>query len=87
MHFFIPHLFEVLPKLKKKQINENDLFSYLEDFSPTLNQYKRLNVEIKKNNSHYKSKRSIAFLVMPNGTLFGERLNVEMIVLLGGETF
>ncbi len=85
---FHPHpLFEVLPKLKKKQINENDLFSYLEDFSPTLNQYKRLNVEIKKNNSYFKSKRSMAFLVMPNGTLFGERLNVEMIVLLGGETF
>ena len=85
---FHPHpLFEVLPKLKKKEINENDLFSYLEDSSPTLNQYKRLNLEIKKNFSQYNSKRSIAFLVMPNGTLFGERLKVEMIVLLGGETF
>jgi len=85
---FNPHpLFEVLPKLKKKKVNENDLFSYLEVGSPTLNQYKRLNAEIKKNGAHYKSKRSIAFLVMPNGTLFGERLKVEMIVLLGGETF
>ena len=85
---FHPHpLFEVLPKLKKKEINENDLFSYLENTSPALGQYKRLNLEIKKNSSHYQSKRSLAFLVMPNGTLFGERLKTEIIVLLGGETF
>ena len=85
---FHPHpLYEVLPKLENKKIDENDLFSYLEEDSTALSQYKRLNVEIKKNNPYYQSKKSIAFLVMPNGTLFGERLKVELIVLLGGETF
>ena len=85
---FDPHpLFEVLPMIKKSQVREDNLFSYLEKESPSLIQYKRLNAKIKRNGSFFKSKKSIAFLVMPNGTLFGERLKVEMIVLLGGETF
>jgi len=85
---FNPHpLFEVLPKRMKKQVKEDDLFSYLKEDSPSLNQYKRLNSLINKNGSFFKSKKSVAFLVMPNGTLFGERLKAEMIVLLGGETF
>ncbi|MEE2743410.1 MAG: hypothetical protein VYD54_05845, partial [Bdellovibrionota bacterium] len=80
-------LYEALPKVKKEKVNEKDLFSFFKKDGPTLEQYKKLNQFIDKDRAFYESKKKLAFLVMPNATLFGERLKVEIVVLLGGETY
>jgi hypothetical protein len=80
-------LFEALPKFKKEKMNEEDLFTLFDKKGSSLEQFKRLNHLIEKDRSFYESKRSLAFLVMPNATLFGERLKAEIVVLLGGETY
>ncbi|MDC0253853.1 hypothetical protein OAK75_03080 [Bacteriovoracales bacterium] len=80
-------LYDALPRAKKKKVDEKDLFSFFEKDDPTLEQYKKLNQFIDKDRAFYESKKKLAFLVMPNATLFGERLKAEIVVLLGGETY
>lgn len=75
------------PALEKK---EDDLVALIEGESPSLKQYKKLNQLIEENNKKIEKgvkRSSHAFLVMPNGTVFGKKLRVEFVVLVGGESY
>lgn len=85
---FLPlDFFEANPISGTVEVNEDDLFSLINEKESKLLNIKRLNDLIKENNENISEKRTFNFLVMPNGTLTGYDLNVEMIVLLGNRSY
>lgn len=85
---FLPlHFFEANASLNRKEVDEDDLFSFLLEEPVVLNQTKRLNHLITENNQWTQKRKTYAFLVMPNGSVYGHDVQAEFIVLLGGESF
>lgn len=62
---------------------EDDLFASLKQPSLTFAQAIRLRDLISQNNQFLKNVRAEAFIVMPNGSVFGSQLSGEFISLLG----
>jgi hypothetical protein len=80
-------LYEAIPTPEHKKYVESDLIEMVEEKQTTLNQYKKLNSLIEKNNKMTKGKKTYTFIVMPNATLMGYNPNVEVVSLMGGKTF
>ncbi len=80
-------LYEAQPIPDRKKYLEDDLLEMVEEKSTTLNQYKNLNNLIEENNKMIHGKPTFAFIVMPNVTVMGYDPSVEIVSLLGGETF
>lgn len=64
-----------------------DLWAQIQPDYPSQRQFERLNKLIEQNNGLTKGKRTYSFIVMPNGTIAGEGVQAEFIVLLGGATY
>jgi hypothetical protein len=85
---FLPlEFYEANPISGTVEVNEDNLFALLDDSENKLINIRRLNQLIKENNESISDKKTFNFLVMPNGTLTGYDLNVEMIVLLGNRSY
>ena len=85
---FLPlSFYEANPELKMVDVNQADLFSWIEKDRTFEKQLERLNLLVEENNKVIKEKKSYAFLVMPNGSVFGENIQAEFIILLGGESY
>ncbi|MBI2520514.1 MAG: hypothetical protein HYV97_08850 [Bdellovibrio sp.] len=67
-------------------VKEGELFNSLISPSPAFAQAIRLRDFMSKNTSYMKNKKTKTFLVMPNGTVKGESLTGEFIVLLGDKS-
>lgn len=67
-------------------VNEDKLFSFFESDISVKKQYERLNELIHENN-RIVNKRSSVFLVMPNGSLFGNNLIFEVVSLFGANSY
>lgn len=80
-------LYEALPISDKKQYEEDDLIELVSPPQAILNQYKKLNELIEKNNKWIHKKKTYAFIVMPNITIMGHNPSVEMVSILGGKSF
>lgn len=85
--FFPLKLYEAMPVVEKKPYLEDFLIELIDEKNTRINQYKALNTEIVKNNSMTKNKTTFSFLVMPNGTLMGNSVNVEAVVLIGSRSY
>ncbi|MCO4795391.1 MAG: hypothetical protein KC493_16850 [Bacteriovoracaceae bacterium] len=86
--YFLPLTFyEANPVSGKTNIDEDNLFEMLDETDNYLANIKRLNGMIAKNNEKISDKKTYNFLVMPNGTMTGYDLNVEVIVLLGNKSY
>jgi hypothetical protein len=86
--FFPLSLYEAEPEREVKKYEEDNLIELVEEKNTTLNQYKKLNELIKKNNEEIvKHKPTYAFLVLPTITLMGYSPSVEMVSLLGSKSF
>jgi hypothetical protein len=85
---FLPlDFYEANPITRTVEVDEDDLFSLIDDTETKKMNVRRLNDLIKENNEKISEKKTFNFLVMPNGTLTGYDLNVEMIVLLGNRSY
>ncbi len=86
---FLPlPMFEVQDISQVKKLDENDLYAFLEVEENNLHQTQKLNAFIKKNNEKIiHDRKTKMFIVMPNGTIFGENLNIEFISLLSGKSY
>jgi len=85
---FLPlEFYEANPISGTVEVDEDDLFALINEKENKLLNIQRLNKLIKENNENITEKRTFNFLVMPNGTLTGYDLNVEMIVLLGNRSY
>lgn len=85
---FLPLTFyQANPSTEEPAVKESDLFELLDDSNENQLKVQRLNKLIEENNEAVKDKKTFAFLVLPNGTITGYDLNVEMIVLLGNKSF
>ncbi|MGZ3788897.1 MAG: hypothetical protein ACXVLQ_10255 [Bacteriovorax sp.] len=80
-------LYEAQPIPDRKKYREDDLIELVEEKQTVLNQYKNLNQLIEENNKLTKGKPTYAFIVMPNMTLMGYNPSLEIVSLLGGQTF
>ena len=68
--------------------SEDDLYKYLVGNSNGVErQYKTLNKLIKDNNEFIKNRKTQVFLVMPNGSILGENLQFEAVVLKRGKSY
>lgn len=85
--FFPLKLYEAMPVTDKRRYDEEELIALVEDTDTRINQYKALNGAIEKNNQLTKKKPTFAFLVLPNATVMGTGLNLEVIVLIGDKSF
>ncbi|HAZ14421.1 MAG: hypothetical protein A2X86_19515 [Bdellovibrionales bacterium GWA2_49_15] len=70
----------------KVPVQEGQLFNSLISPSPAFAQAIRLRDFMTKNTLYMKNKKSKTFLVMPNGTVRGEALSGEFVVLLGDKS-
>ncbi len=67
-------------------LKETQLFDSLRTPSPAFAQAVRLRDLMAKNSAYMKGKKTKTFLVMPNGTVSGESLSGEFVVLLGDKS-
>ncbi|MDH5580328.1 MAG: hypothetical protein OEY33_00335 [Bdellovibrionales bacterium] len=85
---FLPLDFlEANPKSKMVKIKEDQLEKYLEIDKSNLEHAKKLNRLILENNLFVLDKPTYSFIVMPNGSIFGKSLKLEIVVLDGGASF
>lgn len=86
---FLPLIYHQANPIKQEQkkLNEDNLFAVFEEDQTHLRQTQRLNSLIEENNKWVKGRPTYSFLVMPNGTVWGETVQAEFVVLLGGESF
>lgn len=86
---FLPMEFkEARPQLKQTKVDEENLFALLDTENSQMAVYKRLNKLITENNTKIETKKvTRSFLILPNSTIVGDNLNIEMIVLGGGKTY
>ena len=70
-----------------KEASYDDLFAMVDEESFIKKKYDKLNSLIEKNNKIVKDKKTYSFITFPNGTVWGESLRVEFIVLLGIESY
>lgn len=85
---FLPlRLFEANYIESLKEPNEDDLYKFLVGSRSIERQYKYLNKLIKDNNEFIKNRKSQTFLVMPNGSILGENLQLELVVLSRGKSY
>ncbi|MEI8346676.1 MAG: hypothetical protein WCG27_04360 [Pseudomonadota bacterium] len=66
---------------------EDNLAAFLQEDSPEIKLYKRLNELIDENNQVIKRRPTYSFVVMPNGTLWGKNLMAEMVVLTAANSY
>lgn len=85
--FFPLKLYEANPVTDKRPYIESDLIELVEETSSRINQYKTLNEAILKNNEITKKRKTYSFLVLPNATVMGSSLSLEVVVLIGGKSF
>jgi hypothetical protein len=85
--FFPYALYEALPVTDKKAYVEDDLYELISEKKTAVNQYKTLNATLVENNKMTGDKPTYAFIVLPNATLMGQSLNVEVVSLLGGRSY
>lgn len=71
----------------EKELDEDDLFAAFRPKKTNLKQVQRLNQLIEENNEWVKERTTHSFIVMPNGSIWGENIQAEFVVLLGGESF
>ena len=84
---FLPlSLYEAKGPSLKNKLDEDNLFSFLETQNDFSQKYTRLNKLIKKSNEVF-SKPTLSFLVFPNGSVLGENLIGEFIVLTGNKSY
>ncbi|MBY0414980.1 MAG: hypothetical protein K2Q18_12490 [Bdellovibrionales bacterium] len=85
---FFPYAeYDSLPVTDIKEYREDNLFELLTEQKTQTYQYEVLNGKIESNNKWTKGKRTYAFIVMPNSTLMGYSPNVEVVVLIGGNSY
>ncbi len=85
---FLPlDYFEANLKTKRPVIDEDNLFSLLEEDQGTQFKYERLNRLIEENNETIFKKPTYSYLVFHNGTVFGKNLSAEFIVLIGDKSY
>jgi hypothetical protein len=84
--FYPLKMYEANPVIRALDWDEKDPFSYLKDEKIIQGQYKRLNEMIEENNEVVR-KKTHSFIVFPNGTILGEGLSMEFIILNGGKTY
>lgn len=83
--FYPLSFLEANPDSEVLKVEEDNLYAYLERGIDYLSKYKRLNSLIEENGKP--AKKTIYFLVMPNGTIYGENLTAEAIVLTGNSSY
>lgn len=83
--FYPLSMLDANPDTQILKVDEEDLFAYLEKGIDYNRKYSRLNELIEKNGRP--EKKTLYFLVMPNGTIFGENLVAEFIVLTGNKSY
>lgn len=87
---FLPLVFPKANFYKEAQKKEDDLLSLIEGEGEALKQYRRLNQLLEENNKKSQTgapRSHAAFLVMPNGSIFGKNLKMEFVVLVGGKSY
>ena len=85
--FFPYSEYESLPITDKKLYLEDDLFELISPSKSHVKHYQSLNEKIVENNKMTKKKPTYAFLVMPNATVMGVSPSVEIVTLIGGQTY
>lgn len=83
--FYPLSFLEANPDSEVLNVDEDNLYGYLEKGIDYLSKYKKLNSLIEENGKP--KKKTIYFLVMPNGTIYGENLVAEAIVLTGNSSY
>lgn len=85
---FMPlDLYEANSKTVIADVNEDNLFEYLEKSTRKKNRVTLLNELIATNNSFAENKNTRAMIVMPNGTILAKNPSMEFIVLVGGKSY
>ncbi len=85
---FLPlDLYEANPKTVIPEVDEDNLFAYLEQSDTKQDRFKTLNKLIKANNEFVKDKPTRSIIVMPNGTILGKNVSMEFVVLVGGKSY
>lgn len=85
--FFPLTEYRAMPNRAKFQSEEDNLFNIFSTPLVEVQQYQKLNQLIKENNLKWKAKTSHAFIVMPNGTVYGKNITADFISLLGGKSY
>jgi hypothetical protein len=70
-----------------KKIDESNLFEIVEEDQSVLNQNIRLNKLIDENNEMTHQKKTFHFIVLPNITVIGSAGNLELITMIGGNSY
>lgn len=86
---FLPLVYRQANPIEQSEdeLKEDNLFAVFQEDQTHLKQTQRLNQLIEENNEWVKQRATHSFLVMPNGTVWGESVQAEFVVLLGGESF
>lgn len=87
---FLPLVYSKANYYENHDQKEDDVLSLVDAEGPTIKQYRKLNQMIGENIKKAKSgvlKEHTAFLIMPNGTIFGKNLTMEFVVLVGGDSY
>jgi len=87
---FLPLVYNKANYYRPVGKREDDLMEIIDEDTPALKQYKRLNTLIEENNKLSENgikKVSHSFLVMPNGTVSGKNFKGEFYVAVGGESY
>ncbi len=81
---FLPmRVMEANAEADKKILKENELEKFLEESEVTLQQFKRLNTLIAKNNEKIFYKKSYAYIILPNATVQGYDLMMDFYYSVG----
>lgn len=85
---FVPLSFtEANPEVEKKEYQENDLYSLLEKSHAWEKSGKYLNRLIDENNLYIQGKPTFSFLILPNATITGFNLSLDVKVLESGKSY
>lgn len=85
---FLPlRLQEANASTEKKSFFEDDLSAFLSPDTYTLRQYQRLNRLVEENNKFTGKRPTYSFIVMPNGTLYGKNLVMDIYYALNKEAY
>ncbi|MFN8369922.1 MAG: hypothetical protein U0T83_04755 [Bacteriovoracaceae bacterium] len=85
---FLPmRVMEANAEVEKRIFKENELEKYLEESEMTLHQFKKLNSLISKNNENIFYKKTYAYIILPNATIQGRDLMMEIYYSAGHNSY
>jgi len=85
--FLPPAFYEAQSISDQKKYDEDSLIELLEEKQSMLKHFIKLNQMIADNNKMTKAKKTYSFIVVPNMTIMGYDLSLEVISFIGGKTY